>query len=120
MSNIQAQLSMTSTGFRVEGYEKIEFDFQVVNSLFDIHQPDLASYYTTLKRCLAIVDDTVNQLYGSQLQQYFQYYGIELTVFPVSIKEPDKTIETWQTIIDAFCRFNLRRKEPVLVIGVVW
>lgn len=117
MSNIQAQLSTTTTGFRVEGYEKIEFDFQVVNSLFDIHRPELASYYTTHKRCLAIVDGTVNQLYGSQLQQYFQYYGIELTVFPVSIKEPDKTIATWQTIIDAFCRFNLLRKEPVLVIG---
>jgi 3-dehydroquinate synthase len=117
MSNIQAQFSATSTGFRVEGYEKIELDFQFVEQLFDIHQPELASYYTTLKRCLAIVDDTVNQLYGSQLQQYFQYYGIELTVFPVSIKEPNKTIATWQTIIDAFCRFNLLRKEPVLVIG---
>ncbi|HEY9737284.1 MAG TPA: sedoheptulose 7-phosphate cyclase, partial [Trichocoleus sp.] len=54
---------------------------------------------------------------GSQLQQYFQYYGIDLTVFPVVIKEPDKTLETFQSIIDAFCRFNLLRKEPVLVIG---
>jgi len=117
MSNIQAQLSTTSTGFRVEGYEKIELNFQFVERLFDVHQPELASYYTALKRCLAIVDDTVNQLYGSRLQRYFQHYGIELTVFPVSIKEPGKTVETWQTIIDAFCRFNLVRKEPVLVIG---
>lgn len=117
MSNIQAQLSTTSTGFRVEGYEKIEFDFQFVERLFDIHQADLASYYVAHKRCLAIVDETINQLYGSQLQQYFQHYGVELTVFPVSIKEPGKTVETWQTIIDAFCRFNLLRKEPVLVIG---
>jgi len=117
MSNIQAQFSTTSTGFRVEGYEKIEFDFQFVDRLFDIYQPDLASYYTTLKRCLVIVDDTVNRLYGSQLHHYFQHYGIELTVFPVSIKEPGKTVETWQRIIDAFCRFNLRRKEPVLIIG---
>ncbi|MBD2463488.1 sedoheptulose 7-phosphate cyclase [Oscillatoria sp. FACHB-1407] len=117
MSNIQAQLSTTSTGFRVEGYEKIEFDFQFVEWLFDIRQSNLANYYTTLKRCLAIVDETVNQLYGAQLQHYFQHYGIELTIFPVSIKEPSKTIATWQTIIDAFCRFNLLRKEPVLVIG---
>lgn len=117
MSNIQAQFSATSAGFRVEGYEKIEFDFQFVERLFDIHQPELASHYTALKRCLAIVDNNVNQLYGSQLQQYFKYYGIDLTVFPVSIKEPDKTIATWQSIIDAFCRFNLLRKEPVLVIG---
>lgn len=117
MSNIQAQLSTTHNSFRVEGYEKIEFNFQLVSQLLDIHKPDLASYYTTLNRCLAIVDSIVYQLYGSQLEQYFQYYGIQLTVFPVSIKEPNKTIETFQTIIDAFCRFNLLRKEPVLVIG---
>jgi 3-dehydroquinate synthase len=117
MSTIQAQLSTSASSFRVEGYEKIEFDFQLVHQVFDICQPDLASYYTALKRCLAIVDDTIYQLYGSQLQQYFQYYGIELTVFPVVIREPDKTLETFQAIIDAFCRFNLLRKEPVLVIG---
>ncbi|MDX2228214.1 MAG: sedoheptulose 7-phosphate cyclase [Leptolyngbyaceae cyanobacterium bins.349] len=117
MSNIQAQFSTTSTGFRVEGYEKIEFDFHLVNQIFDIHKPDLASHYTTLKRCLAIVDSTVDQQYGTQLKQYFQYYDIQLTVFPITIKEPDKTIATFQAIIDAFCRFNLLRKEPVLVIG---
>lgn len=117
MSTIQAQLSTSANRFQVEGYEKIEFDFQLVNQIFDIHQPNLASNYIALKRCLAIVDDTVYQLYGFRLQQYFQYYGIELTVFPVVIREPDKTIETFQTIIDAFCRFNLLRKEPVLVIG---
>lgn len=117
MSNTQAQLSTNATGFHVEGYEKIEFDFQLVNQIFDIHQPDLASHYTTLKRCLAVVDEVVYQLYGAQLHQYFQYYGIELTVFPVDIKEPNKTIATFQTIIDAFCRFNLLRKESVLVIG---
>jgi demethyl-4-deoxygadusol synthase len=117
MSTIQSQLSTSANSFRVEGYEKIEFDFQLVHQIFDIHRPDLASYYMALKRCLAIVDDTVYQLYGSQLQQYFQYYGIELIVFPVVIREPDKTLETFQTIINAFCRFNLLRKEPVLVIG---
>jgi 3-dehydroquinate synthetase len=117
MSTIHAQLSTTAAGFRVSGYEKIEFDFQFVDNIFDIRQPELANHYTTFKRCLAIVDNTVDQLYGSQLQQYFQYYGIPLTVFPVVIKEPDKTLETFETIIDAFCRFNLRRKEPVLVIG---
>jgi demethyl-4-deoxygadusol synthase len=117
MSEIQAKFSTTETGFRVEGYEKIKFDFQLVDRIFELRKPDLASYYTTLKRCLAIVDSNVERLYGSQLRQYFQSYGIELTVFPVAIQEPNKTIETFQTIIDAFCRFNLLRKEPVLVIG---
>jgi demethyl-4-deoxygadusol synthase len=117
MSNIQAQLSTSAAGFRVEGYEKIELNFQLVDQIFDIRKPELANCYTPFKRCLAIVDRTVYQLYGSQLQQYFQYYDIQLTVFPVVIQEPDKTLDTFETIVDAFCRFNLLRKEPVLVIG---
>lgn len=117
MSNVQAQLSTTENSFRIEGYEKIEFNFQFVDKVFDISKPELAAHYTTLGRCLAVVDHRVHELYGTQLQQYFQHYGINLTVFPIVIEEPDKTIETFQTIIDAFCRFNLLRKEPVLVIG---
>jgi 3-dehydroquinate synthase len=117
MSDIQVQLSTSANKFRVKGYEKIEIDFQIIDRVFDLHNPDLASHYTTLTCCLTIVDSAVSQLYDSQLQQYSQYYGIQLTVFPISIKEPDKTLETLQSIIDAFCRFNLLRKEPVLVIG---
>lgn len=117
MSNIQAQVSTTATSFHVEGYEKIEFDFQFVNNIFDLNQPDLAEQYKSFGRCLAIVDHNVHQLYGVQLQQYFQHYGIPLTVFPITIEEPDKSLDTFETIIDAFCRFNLLRKEPVLVIG---
>ncbi|GAB4376192.1 MAG: 3-dehydroquinate synthase [Elainellaceae cyanobacterium] len=117
MSNVQAQLSTTATSFRVEGYEKIEFDFQWVNHVFDLDKPELADSYKTLGRCLAVVDTNVYKLYGAQLQEYFQHYNIRLTVFPITIEEPDKTLETFETIIDAFCQFNLLRKEPVLVIG---
>lgn len=117
MSNIQAQLSATATSFQVAGYEKIELNFQIVDSIFDPLKPDLADHYTRLGRCLAVVDHNVYRLYGSHLQQYFQHYSIDLTIFPVVIEEPDKTIATFQTIIDAFSRFNLVRKEPVLVIG---
>ncbi|HEY9749829.1 MAG TPA: hypothetical protein V6C63_14185, partial [Allocoleopsis sp.] len=70
MSNIQAQLSTTATSFRVEGYEKIEFNLQVVNNIFDLRKPDLANAYKQLGRCLAIVDCNVHELYGAQLQQY--------------------------------------------------
>ncbi len=106
MSIINAQLSTTAAGSRVSGYEKIEFDFQFVDNVFDIRKPELANHYLTFKRCLAIVDHAAQQLYGSQLQQYFQFYGIPLTVFPIVIEESDKTLETLQTIVDAFCHLT--------------
>lgn len=117
MSNIDAKVLCSENSFRVEGYEKIDFSFDFVNGVFDINNTQLAESYKSYGRCLAVVDYNVNRLYGEQMQAYFQYYNIDLTTFPVKIEEPDKTLETFESIIDAFCKFNLVRKEPVLVIG---
>jgi demethyl-4-deoxygadusol synthase len=64
-----------------------------------------------------VVDRAVYSLYGQQMQDYFHHYDIELTVFPVTIKEVDKTLATAEKIVDAFVDFGLVRKEPVLVVG---
>jgi demethyl-4-deoxygadusol synthase len=117
MSTVQAKFEATETSFHVEAYEKIEYSLIYVNGVFSIKNPELASVYKDFGRCLAVVDTNVNRLYGSQMQQYFEYYNIDLTVFPIAITEPNKTIETFQRIIDAFTDFKLVRKEPVLVIG---
>ncbi|MBD2018566.1 sedoheptulose 7-phosphate cyclase, partial [Leptolyngbya sp. FACHB-36] len=107
----------TETAFHVEGYEKIEFGLEFVDGLFNINNSALASQYTAFGRCLAVVDHTVNRLYGLQLQEYFQHYGIDLTIFAITIEEPAKTITTFSAIVDAFASFGLVRKEPVLVVG---
>jgi len=117
MSNIQAEVSCTDNSFRVEGYEKIDFSFVFVNGVFDLKNTELAESYKNYGRCLAVVDYNVNRLYGAQMKEYFQHYNIDLTIFPVVIEEPDKTLETFEKIIDAFCEFKLVRKEPVLVVG---
>lgn len=117
MSTVQTQLATTTTSFHVEAYEKIELNFQIVDHIFDLNKSDLAGAYQALGRCLAIVDRNVYELYGAQLHAYFQHYDIKLTAFPITIEEPDKTLATFEKIIDAFCQFNLLRKEPVLVIG---
>jgi len=63
----------------VEGYEKIEFSLVYVNGAFDLRNTELASY-RSFGRCLAVVDANVNRLYGFQIQEYFKYYNIELTL----------------------------------------
>ncbi|EAW37588.1 sedoheptulose 7-phosphate cyclase [Lyngbya sp. PCC 8106] len=117
MSHVQAKFEATDTAFHVEGYEKIEFSLTYVDGAFDIKNPQLAETYQKFGRCLAVVDANINRLYGQQMQAYFQHYKIDLRIFPVSIPEPAKTIQTFETIIDAFADFGLVRKEPVLVIG---
>jgi 3-dehydroquinate synthase len=117
MSNVQARFTSTETTSQVEGYEKIEFNFLLVEHVFDRANPQLAQSYYPFNRCLAIIDHNVKRLYGQQIEEYFDYYDIPLTLFPIFISEPTKTIETFQAIIDAFAEFGLVRKEPVLIVG---
>ncbi len=117
MSIIEAKFAATETEFHVEGYEKIDFSLAFVNGLFDVKNIELADSYQGFGRCLAVVDHNVNRIYGLQIEQYFKYYNIDLTIYPVIIEENAKTINTFLSVIDAFSAFNLLRKEPVLVVG---
>lgn len=117
MSIAYTQLSATDTTFRVEGYEKIDYSLIYVDGVFDLRNPQLAESYRQFGRCLAVVDANIERLYGNLLRSYFKYYEIELTVFSITITEPNKSIDTCLKIIDAFKQFRLLRKEPVLVVG---
>ena len=117
MGDINATFTSTDRAFHIEGYEKIYFSLLYVSGAFKIENPEIADSYRQFGRCLMVVDRNVFGLYGEQMQDYFKHYDIDLTVFPVSIKEPDKTLATFESIIDAFVDFGLVRKEPVLVVG---
>jgi demethyl-4-deoxygadusol synthase len=117
MSEITANFQATPTAFHVEGYEKIEFDLLYVNGVFDPKNTEIAESYQQFGRCLMVIDANVYYLYEDQIHNYFQHHQIELTVFPISISEPNKSLQTLERIIDAFADFGLVRKEPVLVVG---
>ena len=117
MSNIQATFKATETAFHVEGYEKIDFSLLYVEGAFAVENAEIADSYRQFGRCLMVIDETVYDLYCEQIQAYFNHYKIDLTVFPVAIKETDKTLRSFERIVDAFADFGLVRKEPVLVVG---
>jgi demethyl-4-deoxygadusol synthase len=117
MNKVQASFKATETVFHVEGYEKIDFSLVYVNGAFDIKNREIADSYEKFGRCLTVIDANVYELYGQQINSYFQHYEIKLTVFPIIITEPAKTLETFEKIVDAFSNFGLVRKEPVLVVG---
>ncbi|MDZ8065100.1 MAG: sedoheptulose 7-phosphate cyclase [Nostoc sp. DedQUE08] len=117
MNKVQASFEATETAFHVQGYEKIDFSLVYVNGAFDIENREIADSYAKFGRCLIVIDANVHELYGDQIKSYFRHYDIELTVFPIIITEPAKTLATFEKIIDAFSDFGLVRKEPVLVVG---
>ncbi len=104
-------------GFHVEAYEKVEYSLRYVDGVFDAESTVLADSYRGWGRCLAVVDATVEHLYGDAMRAYFEHHGIDLTVFPLELDERTKTWSTVESIVDAFAAFGLVRKEPVLVIG---
>ncbi len=117
MGDIRATFTSTDRAFHIEGYEKIDFSLLYVDGAFQPENPEIADSYRAFGRCLMVVDRNVYGLYGDRMQAYFKHHDLDLTVFQVTIKEPDKTLKTFESVIDAFVDFGLVRKEPVLVVG---
>lgn len=88
-----------------------------MDGVFKIGNTEIADCYKAFIRCLMVIDATVYKLYGIQIQDYFRHYNIDLSVFPITIRETDKTLRMFERLIDAFVDFGLVRKEPVLVVG---
>ncbi|KPI42041.1 2-epi-5-epi-valiolone synthase [Cyphellophora attinorum] len=118
MSDLKATVAETKGGFHVEGYEKIEYGFEFIDYIFDIQKPDLAQCYEKWKRCLAVMDLNIFNLYGERLQRYMDHYNIPLSVHKTMIGEKAKSMDTLLSIVDSMTNFGIYRKEPVLVIGV--
>ncbi|GLY18868.1 sedoheptulose 7-phosphate cyclase [Kineosporia rhizophila] len=110
-------LTVTDNQFRVETYEKIDYTLRYVDGVFSPGNDELARFYEPFGRCLMVVDQAVHELYGEQVRAYFEHHAIALTVFPVQVRETEKSLRTVEKMVDAFARFGLLRQEPVLVVG---
>ena len=77
--------------------------------LYDVYKP--------LGRCVAVVDDKVDEHYGAEIDQYFAAHNIELTKLVFSGNEVDKGIEDVERILVAMKKYSLGRHESLLVVG---
>ena len=110
MSDLKATVAETPDGFHVEGYEKIEYDFSFIDGIFDTSKPDLADCYQKWGRCLAVMDLNIFNLYGEQMQKYFDHHHIELDVHKTMIGEKAKSMDTLLSIVDSMNKFGIIRK----------
>ncbi|KAF2645472.1 2-epi-5-epi-valiolone synthase [Massarina eburnea CBS 473.64] len=117
MSDLKASVVETKDGFHVEGYEKIEYDFTFIDGIFDTGNTQLANCYKRWGRCLAVMDLNIFNIYGKQMQKYFDHHGLELRIHKTMIGEKAKSIDTLLNIVDSMTDFGIIRKEPVLVVG---
>lgn len=106
-----------ATTYSVSSYIEIAHSYHFVNHVFDTEVANLADLYKPYKRCLAIVDHSVYDLYGYDIKKYFKAYEIEATIRSAYITENNKSLEALQEVCSWITNFNILRREPVLVIG---
>ncbi|CAD0096636.1 unnamed protein product [Aureobasidium mustum] len=117
MSDLTATVQETKAGFHVAGYEKIEYDFEFMDGVFDPKNSQLADCYQRWGRALAVMDANIFDVYGDQIQKYFDHYKLELSIHKTMIGEKAKSMDTLLSIVDSMNKFGVYRKEPVLVVG---
>jgi 3-dehydroquinate synthase len=124
MSDLIASVKETTTtsghiGFHVEGYEKIEYDFTFIDGVFNLENKNLADCYKRWKRCLAVTDLNIYNLYGPLMRKYFEHHKIELKIHTTKIGEKAKTMPTLLSIVDSMNEFGIYRKVCTLARGLM-
>ena len=66
--SVQATYRATETGFHVQGYEPINYDLLYVDGVFAPENTQLAERYRDFGRCLMVVDENVDALYGERIR----------------------------------------------------
>ncbi len=90
---------------------------KIVDRSLDVEQTVLRDIYKSLGRCVCLVDENVESLYGEQIEFYFAYHGIPLHKRVYRANEIDKSIQTVEHMLGAFKSLGVSRNEPVLIIG---
>lgn len=63
------------------------------------------------------MDANIFDMYGEEMQEYFDHHNLELQIHKTMIGEKAKSMDTLLSIVDSMNKFGIFRKEPVLVVG---
>lgn len=90
---------------------------KITRGILDPSNRILAEVYKPLGRCVAIIDDKVEKLFGEELQNYFTGNGIPLIKLVHAGNEINKDIKNVEAILVDMKNHGVARNEPVLVVG---
>ncbi|XP_031660151.1 uncharacterized protein LOC109869706 [Oncorhynchus kisutch] len=83
-------------------------------------QDELKAFRSNTKpiKRFIIIDETVNQLYGSQVTRYFEARNVLYRILPLPTTEENKSMELVTRILEEVHKFGIdRRSEPIIAIG---
>ena len=85
--------------------------------VLELENETLSGIYKSIGRCIAIVDDKVQNIFGKQLADYFEYHQIKYKPLVYKGNEVDKEIASVENILVDLKKNGVSRNEPVLIIG---
>ena len=77
----------------------------------------LRDIYKPLGRCVSLIDENVETIYGQEISTYFEHHNINLEKLVYRAMEIDKGIDTVESMLGDFKRCGVSRNEPILIIG---
>merc|ERR1719163_860051 len=89
---------------------------KITRGILDPSNSILAEVYKPLGRCVAVVDDKVEKLFGDALNNYFSSNDIPLVMLVHSGNEIDKDIRNVENVLVDMKNNGVARNEPVLVV----
>lgn len=104
---------------RIEGVMSttITTTIEIVRDVLSPENHQLRDMYKPLKRCVAVVDERLDKLYGKTLANYFAAHDIELVQLTYRCMEVDKDISTVEKMLVDLKGCRVSRNEPVLIVG---
>ncbi|CDF32981.1 unnamed protein product [Chondrus crispus] len=90
---------------------------EIVRDVLSPSNTQLRDVYKPLKRCVAVVDERLDRLYGSAMDEYFAAHEISFEKLVYRCMEVDKDISTVEKILVDLKGKRVSRNEPVLVVG---
>lgn len=80
--------------------------------------PERAAAARTAQRRLVVIDETVDDLYGSGVVDYMEARGVDYAVLRLPMVEEEKSMDLVLTVCEAMKKFDMpRRGSPVIGIG---
>ena len=110
---------MSNHTWKIEQIKKINYEIIKSDYIFNEKNKsllmDLKSQYNAR---FVVIDSEVDEIYGQDLRNYFDFYNINAHIFSVYSGEKNKTIEQFLKIFQELDNFPINRKsEPVIAIG---
>lgn len=115
-------LAMLHNRFVIDTHKAVHYEVVLADDLFTWDNELLLRGATEGRakppRCLMVIDQAVERLYGDTIRQYFTHHRVEARLVPIPASESEKTMAQVLRIARALDEFHLaRRGEPIVGMG---